>query len=66
MKANKIEKPATVRVRIWNTSVPACADADGYVRVWDSVAEQYTVCHSLTESQVRYVRARVMWGAKID
>lgn len=34
----------------------AYADADGVVRVYDSVAGCYTVCHGLTLTQVRRVR----------
>lgn len=35
----------------------ARVDRDGTVRVWDSVADHYTTCHSLTEAQVRHFRA---------
>ena len=34
----------------------AKVDADGTVRVWDSVARHYTLCHSLTERQMARVR----------
>lgn len=30
----------------------------GAVRVWDRVAGHYTVCHSLTPAQERYIRGR--------
>ncbi len=31
-------------------------EADGTVRVWDSVAGHYTTCHSLSASAVRRIR----------
>jgi hypothetical protein len=31
-------------------------EADGTVRVWDSVAEHYTLCHSLSPSAERRIR----------
>lgn len=33
-------------------------DAAGNIHVYDPVAGHYTVCHSLTEFQIRYVRSR--------
>ena len=30
-------------------------DADGTVRVWDSVAGHYTTCHSLSASAIRRI-----------
>jgi hypothetical protein len=30
-------------------------DADGTVRVWDSVAGHYTTCHSLSKSAIRRI-----------
>jgi hypothetical protein len=30
----------------------------GQVCVWDSVAQYYTTCHSLTPAQIRYVISR--------
>jgi hypothetical protein len=36
----------------------AIVDADGAVRVWDSVAGHYTRCHTLTAGQIRSARAR--------
>jgi hypothetical protein len=39
-----------------NQGYKARVDADGTVRVWDSVAGHYTTCHSLTERQYRYCR----------
>jgi len=36
----------------------ACVDPDGTVRVYDDVAGYYTTCHSLTNAQQRYIRAR--------
>jgi hypothetical protein len=47
-----------IRVSQWGGMVEARADADGTVRVWDSVAGHYTTCHSLTAAQARYVRAQ--------
>jgi hypothetical protein len=43
----------TIMVRCWGQMVPAIYD--GAVRVWDSVAGAYTVCHSLTARQVARV-----------
>ena len=31
---------------------------NGQAWVWDSIAGHYTSCHSLTENQVKYVKAR--------
>jgi len=36
----------------------ARVDVDGTVRVYDSVAGHWTVCHSLTERQMMTVRAK--------
>lgn len=36
----------------------ASVSADGTVRVWDSVARHFTLCHSLTDAQQRYIRSR--------
>ncbi len=33
--------------------------ADGTVRVWDSVAQYYTTCHSLSQSALRRIRKAV-------
>ena len=41
-----------------NESQRARVDDNGNVRVYDPVAGHYTVCHSLTEGQMRYVRSR--------
>ena len=41
----------------------AIVDADGTVRVWDSVAKHYTRCHSLTATQVASARRRAGWQA---
>lgn len=59
-KSTKSAKSPTVttRVRFYGESVSAYADAQGVVRVWDSVAGHYTVCHHLSPGQMRYVRAR--------
>lgn len=46
----------TVNVKCWGEMVRAYADADGVVRVWDSVARHYTTLHSLTPRQVARVR----------
>ena len=51
-------KTTTTTVRTWGTRAAAYADAQGVVRVWDSIAGHYTLCHSLTAAQVRYVRGR--------
>lgn len=34
----------------------ARVDPDGTVRVWDSVAGHWTLCHALTPRQIAYVR----------
>lgn len=36
----------------------ASVDAAGVVRVWDSTAGHWTLCHALTDAQRRYIRAR--------
>lgn len=36
----------------------AIVDAQGIVRVYDDIAGHYTTCHSLTEAQQAYIRAR--------
>lgn len=41
----------------------AHVDADGTVRVWDSVAGHYTRCHSLTPAQVASAQRRSGWSA---
>lgn len=41
----------------------AIVDADGTVRVWDSVAGHYTRCHNLTPAQVAGARRRAGWRA---
>lgn len=38
----------------------ARVDADGTVRVWDSVAGHYTTCHSLTARQIASARRRAV------
>jgi hypothetical protein len=50
----------TTNVKTSAGTVKAYADSTGIVRVYDSVAGHYTVCHSLTANQERYVRARTM------
>jgi hypothetical protein len=52
MKTNQ----KTVAVKCWGRKIEAYADADGTVRVYDSVAGYYTVCHSLTKGQEARVR----------
>ena len=32
-------------------------DADGTVRVWDSIAGHYTTCHSMAPAALRRIRA---------
>lgn len=46
----------TCKVNWLGSMVRATADADGTVRVYDSVAGYYTTCHSLTARQCSYVR----------
>ena len=48
----------TTTVRTWNTTAQAYAERSGdkiVVRVYDSTAGHYTVCHSLTPGQIRRV-----------
>lgn len=40
-----------------NSGYRAIVDADGTVRVWDSVAGHYTTVHALTPAQERHIRA---------
>lgn len=35
-------------------------DADGTVRVWDSVAGHYTVCHSLSKAAAKRIAKQVV------
>jgi hypothetical protein len=46
--------------------VAACADDEGVVRVWDSVAGHYTTCHSLTRRQIQHVRRSRSALAAVD
>lgn len=52
----------TVRTGVAFTNGPigyhASVDEAGVVRVWDSVAGHWTLCHALTVAQQRYIRAR--------
>ncbi len=48
----------TTTVRHWGTRCQAFADEQGVVRVYDSIAGSFTVCHHLTPGQERYVRSR--------
>jgi hypothetical protein len=41
-------------------SYRARVDADGTVRVWDSVAGYYTTCHALTARQIASARRRAV------
>lgn len=34
----------------------ARVEADGSVSVYDSVTGHYTLCHALTDAQIRYIR----------
>jgi len=52
-------RPTATTVRTLGSRTRATCDDRGVVRVWDSVAGHYTVCHSLSATQERYVRARV-------
>jgi len=68
---NQSHRPSTCRVTSpasWGArKVRACCDSYGRcVYLWDDVAGHYTVCHSITAAQTRYVRAHVRWGALID
>jgi hypothetical protein len=47
---------SVVNVRTWGGTYPAYADEYGIVRVYDSIAGHYTVCHSLTPRQQARVR----------
>ena len=42
----------TIKAKVFGKiqSVRAAVDADGTVRVWDSVAGHYTLCHNLSTS----------------
>ena len=53
----------TVNVKCWGGMVRAYADAEGVVRVWDSVAGHYTTLHSLTPRQVARVRKLTIQAA---
>ena len=57
MTTQEIRDYTHAHVHIWSERVPAHADEDGTVRVYDSVAGHFTACHSLTEAQQRHVRA---------
>jgi hypothetical protein len=50
----------TTRARCWTghgvATITAQVDPDGTVRVWDSVAGHYTVCHALSPSAQRRIR----------
>jgi len=48
----------TVNVRWMGARTTAYADADGVVRVYDDVAGYYVRARTLTEGQMRYIRAR--------
>jgi len=41
-----------------NQGYRAIVEADGTVRVWDSVAGHYTACHSLTPRQIANIKAK--------
>ena len=40
-------------------------DADGTVRVYDSVAGYYTTCHSMSEAAMRRVRKAAMAAQEV-
>ena len=46
----------TVPVTWHGARTRAMVDQDGLVRVWDSVAGYYTLCHNLTKRQQARVR----------
>jgi hypothetical protein len=52
----------TVRARFFSGQPIETRDVligdDGTVRVWDDVAGHYTVCHALTQSTERLIRAK--------
>ena len=53
-------KPETVTVRTpTGRTLARVHSHNGCVAVWDDTAGHYTICHSLTPAQERYVRARV-------
>lgn len=56
----KAVEPRYVNVRTWDIRTKAYADSTGIVRVYDPIAGYYTTCHSLTDAQLRYVRAKTM------
>jgi hypothetical protein len=57
------EMTKTTNVRAFGTTTKAYAERNGdsiVVRVYDSVAGHYTVCHSLTQAQLKYVISRTL------
>lgn len=56
LKESDIRKQKTVKVRIWGSMIDAYADECGVVRIWDDVAEHYTVCFSLSRGVCARVR----------
>lgn len=55
----KTEKSITVRAKAFAgrmETVRCIVDANGTVRVYDSVAGHYTTCHSLSDSAIRRIR----------
>lgn len=54
----KNETKLTVRANAFGKieTIRCLVDADGTIRVWDSVAGHYTTCHSLSESAIRRIQ----------
>lgn len=53
----------TTNVRAWGKTTKAYAERNGtriIVRVYDDTAGHYTVCHSLTPSQIKHVISRTL------
>lgn len=53
----------TTNIRAWGQSTKAYAERSGdaiIVRVYDATAGHYTVCHSLTQNQVKHVISRTL------
>jgi hypothetical protein len=48
----------TIKIMCWGTMQTrrVMVDADGTVRVWDSVAGHYTLCHGLNAGQQARIR----------
>lgn len=65
--ANVADKKLTVRARAF-TGHPiethrVLVEADGTIRVYDSIAGHYTVCHALSKSAERRIRRLAKMGS---